>query len=94
MAPRFHIEARDVPCREAAKRLGMSLEHFNSTLPSLISRGFPKPDPDTANFDLFAIDRWCDARHSHLFRDANSIGARDAGVVVQDRIAAMRRTDR
>lgn len=94
MSPRFHVEARDVPSREAAKRLGMSLEDFNSTLPSLISRGFPKPDPDTANFDLLAIDRWCDARNSHLFGNNDGMGARDAGIVVQDRIAAMRRGTR
>jgi hypothetical protein len=61
-------------------------------LPNLLARGFPAADPDTGNFDLEAIDRWCDARHPHLFGASDAeIGARDASTVAADRIAAMRR---
>lgn len=87
---RFRVEPRDVPASEAAKRLGMTFADFNARLANLIARGFPKADPDTGNFDLHAIDKWCDARHSHLFGGVN-MQARDAGAVVDDRIAAMRR---
>jgi len=88
---RFHIEARDVPSNEAARRLGVSLEQFQELLPRLCSRGFPGPDPDTGNFDLAAIDRWCDARHLHLFGAGAQMQARDAKEVAKNRIAAMRR---
>jgi hypothetical protein len=90
-AMRFRVEPRDVPPETAARRLGKSLAEFDTVLPNLIARGFPKPDPDTGNFDLHAIDRWRDARHSHLFGDGATMQARDAGVVAKDRIAAMRR---
>ena len=87
---RFHVEPRDVPAEIAAKRLGKTLADFNSALPNLIARGFPAADPDTGNYDLNAIDRWCDARHSHLFAGDAAMQARDAGTVAQDRIARMR----
>ena len=87
---RFHIEPRDVPPEIAAKRLGKTLADFNSALPNLVARGFPAADPDTGNYDLNAIDRWCDARHSHLFPGGAAMQARDAGTVAQDRIARMR----
>jgi hypothetical protein len=89
---RFKVEPRDVPVDIAALRLGKTLAEFQSILPNLIARGFPKPDPDTGHFDLVAIDRWCDARHTHLFGDARQMMARDASTVVKDRIKAMRRT--
>jgi hypothetical protein len=88
---RFRIEPRDVPAREAARRLGKTLAEFNAILPNLIARGFPKPDPDTGHFDLVAIDKWCDARHAHLFGGDAPMQARDASTVVKDRIAAMQR---
>ena len=94
MAPSFNIVARDVPAKEAAKRLGTSLEEFTAALPNLVARGFPPSDPDTGNFDLHAIDRWCDARHRHLFGTGATMQARDAGAVVKDRIASMRGTGR
>ena len=87
---RFRVEPRDVPRKIAARRLGMSVEEFGRVLPNLIARGFPAPDPDTYNFDLVAIDRWCDARHRHLFGGYEAIQARDASTVVQDRIAQMK----
>jgi hypothetical protein len=58
-------------------------------LPDLLARGFPQADPTTGNFDLAAIDRWCDARHPHLF-GGRAMQARDAGDVVSDRLTKLR----
>ena len=88
---RFAVEPRDIPPSIAARRLGLTLTHFNAVLPNLISRGFPTPDPDTGQFDLFAIDKWCDARHSHLFGDDALMQARDASTVAKQRIERMRK---
>jgi hypothetical protein len=74
----------------AARRLGITLVEFNAMLPRLEARGFPPPDPDTGKFDLVAIDRWCDARHAHLFAGPAMV-ARDASEIAKSRIAAMRR---
>jgi len=92
MSRRFHVQPGDVPADCAAKRLGMTLEAFTTALPNLIARGFPKPDPDTHNFDLDAIDAWRRARHPHLFRGLDKVEflARDASDVVNDRLKAMR----
>jgi hypothetical protein len=87
---RFRIEPRDVPPQLAARRLGKTLPEFNAALPDLVARGFPQPDPTTGNFDLAAIDRWCDARHPHLFGGAAALQARDAKDVVQERLARLR----
>lgn len=89
-ARRSQIDPRDVPAAIAARRLGITEEAFARALPNLVARGFPKQDPDTTNFDLAAIDRWCDARHPHLFGGGVEMGARDARTVVSDRIAMMR----
>ena len=86
---RYHVEPGDVPPKEAAKRLGIALENFTARLPNLIARGFPKPDPDTGNFDMDAIDAWRRSRNPHLFNLPQSV-ARDASTVASDRIAAMR----
>jgi hypothetical protein len=88
---RFRVEPRDVPPEMAARRLGKSVAEFKGVLPNLIERGFPEPDSDTGNFDLVAIDKWCDARHAHLFGGTASMQARDASTVAKDRIEAMRR---
>jgi hypothetical protein len=88
---RFRVDPRDVPAEVAARRLGKSVADFEALLPKLIARGFPAPDPDTGNFDMVAIDRWCDARHAHLFGGAAAMQARDASAVARDRIEAMRR---
>ena len=63
----FTAKPRDLPPAEAARWLGIDVAEFNAKLPNLLARGFPKPDPDTGNFDMLAIDRWCDARNPHLF---------------------------
>jgi hypothetical protein len=90
---RYRIEPRDGPSAIAGKRLGISLPTFDAALPNLISRGFPKADPDTGNYDLTAIDKWCDARHPHLF-GGTGLQALDASRVANDRIAAMQRGHR
>jgi hypothetical protein len=80
------IAPRDVPGEIAARRLGQSLAEFNAIKPNLLARGFPQPDPDTGNYDLDAINRWCDARHPHLFGAGATMQARDARLVVSDRL--------
>ncbi|WP_051390168.1 hypothetical protein [Bradyrhizobium sp. Ec3.3] len=91
MAPRFqNVAAGDVPENIAARRMGTTLDAFRTVLPNLIARGFPKPDPDTGNFDLDAIDAWRKLRNPHLFTGRAEFGARDASTVVEDRLAAMR----
>lgn len=88
---RFKVDQRDVPAEYAARRLGICVDDFQAKLPNLVARGFPMADPDTANFDLAAIDRWCDARHRHLFAaERGELAAKDARNVVGARIAAMR----
>jgi hypothetical protein len=87
---RFRIEPRDVPLEVAARRLGKTCAEFDAMLPDLVARGFLQADPTTGNFDLAAIDRWCDARYPHLFGNGPVMQARDAGDVVQDRIAKLR----
>jgi len=49
---RYRIESRDVPPEEAACRLGIKPNIFADKLPNLFARGFPRPDPDTGNFDF------------------------------------------
>jgi hypothetical protein len=63
---RYRVDPRDVPPEKAARRLHLTLARFNELLPNLIKRGFPKPDPDTAMFDLDAIDLWRKSRHSSV----------------------------
>ena len=80
---RFPIEPRDVPPTKAARRLHLTLAEFETKLPALFGRGFPRPDPTTGMFDLKAIDGWMDQR-SGLTAPA---GARDAKQVAYGRIA-------
>jgi hypothetical protein len=91
MTKRFQIVQGDASEKVAAERMGMMLDAFRIALPNLIARGFPKPDPDTGNFDLDAIDTWRRLRHSHLYGGREEFAARDASMVVQDRLAALRR---
>jgi len=87
---RFRIEPRDVPLEVAARRLGKTRAELEAVLPDLLARGFPQADPTTGNFDLAAIDRWCDARYPHLFGGRAAMQARDARDVVRDRLARLR----
>ena len=86
---RFSIEPRDVSPRAAATRMGVPEVKFHEDLPLLIARGFPKPDETTGNFDLNAIDEWCDRRHPGLFI-VKSEGAVDARSVVSQRLEKMK----
>jgi hypothetical protein len=71
----------------------MTESDFVAALPNLIARGFPMPDPGSGLFDLVAIDKWCDARHAHLFGGNAVMQARDASEVASARIAGMRRVN-
>jgi hypothetical protein len=87
---RFRVEPRDVPTEYVARRLGLTLAEFEVKLPNLLARGFPPPDPDTGLFDLVAVDKWCDARHPHLFGGAGIMQARDASTVARARIERLK----
>lgn len=89
-APRFRVDPRDVPAKAAGIILGLTEADFRAKLPLLVARGFPKPDETTGNFDLNAIDRWCDRRHPGLFIVATE-HAVDARQVVAQRLEAMKR---
>jgi hypothetical protein len=91
MPKRFQIVQGDASEKAAAQRMGMTLDAFRIALPNLIARGFPKPDPDTGNSDLDAIDAWRKSRHPHLNAGRAEFGVRDASTVVSDRIEALRR---
>lgn len=42
--------------------MGLTEAEFQTVLPKLLARGFPRPDPDTSHYDLKAIDVWIDER--------------------------------
>jgi hypothetical protein len=88
---RFRVEPRDAPRQAVARRLGLTEAEFDACYDNLIARGFPAPDPDTGNFDMHAVERWCDARHPHLFGGGASVmQARDASTVAKERIEKMK----
>ncbi|GEP09886.1 hypothetical protein [Methylobacterium gnaphalii] len=64
---RFRVEPGDVPAEKVARRLHISLAAFEACKVRLFMRGFPRPDPDTGNYDLEAVDRWRHRRHPSLF---------------------------
>lgn len=86
---RFPVQPRDVPAVKAARRLHLTLGEFQARLPRLIQRGFPRPDPDTGNFDLKAIDAWMDQRSglSSPDRLTGDVSASDARDLVSERLA-------
>jgi hypothetical protein len=97
MTLRFKLPPRDVPPVTAARHMGMTLEAFRAALPLLLGRGFPPPDETTGNFDVVAIDTWCNTRNPQLFPPRENGGrltplaaARDAKDVVSERIARLR----
>lgn len=83
---RYTVDPRDVPPIKAARRLHLTLSEFERILPRLLQRGFPRPDPDTGNYDLKAVDQWMDARSS--LTHANQ--PRDAQGAISERLAQMR----
>ncbi|GEP12292.1 hypothetical protein [Methylobacterium gnaphalii] len=87
---RFHVEPRDVPAHAAARRLGLTEGDFARMADRLYRRGFPRPDPDTGNYDLDAIDQWRKLRNRNLFGLSDGPVARDASVAMA-RIEARRR---
>src|SRR5258708_40278618 len=98
MTLRFKLPPRDVPPVTAARHMGMTLEAFHAALPMLLGRGFPPPDETTGNFDVVAIDTWCNTRNPQLFppevfskdRLTPLATARDAKDVVSERVARLR----
>jgi len=63
-AIRFPVAPRDVPAGKAARLLHLTEREFRRLLPELRMRGFPAADETTGHFDLKAIERWMDERHS------------------------------
>lgn len=57
---RYRLDPRLVPPHKAARYLHLTLRQFEDALPSLISRGFPRPCPVIGYFDLTAINEWLD----------------------------------
>ena len=87
---RFRVQPRDVPKQAVPRRLGLTEAEFDARYGNLLARGFPAPDPDTGNFDMHAVDRWCDGRHPHLFGGSGVMQARDASAVAKERIEKMK----
>ena len=82
---RFPVEPRDVPIEKAARRLHLTKAEFETVLPQLYDRDFPRPDETTGMFDLDAIDEWRRRRHPNLFLTAIE-QPRDARAVVDARL--------
>ena len=89
MTLRFHVDPGDVPPAVAARRMGLSEAQFRESLPLLLERKFPPPDPTTGNFDLDAINEWRRRRFPELFLTATE-QARDARAVLTQRLQARR----
>lgn len=90
MSMRFKLPpGGDCPPAAAARRIWLSVQEFDLQLPELLTRGFPRADPTTGNYDLEAIDAWRRSRYPHLFRDGltPATGARDANHVLRARLA-------
>lgn len=83
---RYTVDPRDVPPIKAARRLHLTLAEFERILPRLLQRGFPRPDPDTGNYDLKAVDQWMDDRST--LTPANQ--PRDGRGVIPERLAQLR----
>lgn len=82
---RFQVDPRDIPPAKAARRLHLTLAEFESKLPALLRRGFPRPDPTTGMYDLKAIDAWMDKRS-----EMTPVGgARDASEVFHERLQSL-----
>jgi hypothetical protein len=52
------VDPADIPPEKVAHRLHLTPEEFIKLLPNLFDRGFPRPDPDTGNYGLDAVDLW------------------------------------
>ena len=69
--------------------MGMTEANFRENLPLLTARGFPKPDETTGNFDLNAIEEWCNRRHPGLFITKTEF-AQDARIVMAERLEKLK----
>jgi len=69
---RHRVEPRDIPPVKAARRLHLTLEQFRASLPALIRRGFPHPDPTTGNYFLPDIDAWMENRNKDTRSEASA----------------------
>lgn len=83
---RFRIEPRDLPAAKAARRLGLTEAEFDGLKDRLFARGFPRPDQDTGNYDLKAVENWMDHRSGLT----NATFARDASSVLPERLEMLR----
>ena len=88
MAIRIAVAPRDVPPREVARHLGLSLGAFELVREELFARGFPRPDPTTGNYDLVAVGAWMDARHGGSL--TSEAKPRNAAEVFGERAARLR----
>ena len=84
---RFPVAPRDIPAAKAARRLHLTLTEFESALPELLARGFPKADLTTGHYDLFAINAWMDERSGLL---TTSALPRDAADKFAERLGRLR----
>lgn len=89
MTLRFHVEPGDVPPAVAARRMGLSEAQFRDSLPLLLERKFPPPDPTTGNFDLNAIDKWRQLRYPQLFLTGPE-ETRDSRAILKERLERFR----
>ena len=89
---RFRIDPRDVPAEKVARLLHLTPAEFHEKEQALYDRGFPKPDPTTGMFDMFAVDAWMDARHPLTRRDSltDAREPRNAQEVFGDRARRLR----
>jgi hypothetical protein len=73
----------------------LEIAEFQTHRRELEGRGFPRPDETTGRYCVEAVDRWRLRRHLLLFPELTQVpSAVDAGAVVEQRIAAMRRGQR
>ena len=86
---RHRVDPLDVPPTKAARRLHLTLQEFRESLPNLISRGFPMPDPTTGNYYLPAIDAWMASRGNSATCQSTSIT--DVDMILKQRLERLER---
>jgi hypothetical protein len=90
MPARVKIKPGDIRFEAAARRLGLTPAEFEAVKERLFARGFPRPDPDTGNYDLDAIDAWRRLRHPQVYGVTGltiAPTAVDANAVIGERLA-------
>jgi len=73
---RYPVSPADIPPEKVARRLHLTPAGFDELKLRLFARGFPRPDRDTGNYDLEAVDRWRKLRpeNRHLFPELTAGG--------------------